>query len=170
MENNIFFKEKKNKYNPDVDIKLQNKETERNMQQFNLSTTIYNPITGVVPQKIKDANDLVIEKPIPLSKSEIQKLILKKEEERIAMDNMYKPVKTKIVSDTMITQTTPQISNNISNIQTETQQPITRNNYIATFNDMKREATTGIKKQEKISKNENYSHILDGLKDLGIIK
>jgi len=144
------------------------------MQQFNLTTTIYNPITGVVPQKIKDSNDLVIEKPTPLSKSEIQKLILKKEEERTAMDNMYKPVKTKIVthgsvsSDPVIPQTETQPVQ--STIHGAVQNVANKNNYIATFNDMKREAITGIKKQEKISKNENYSHILDGLKDLGIIK
>jgi hypothetical protein len=172
MENNIFFREKKNKYNPDVDTKLQSKEIERNTQEFNVTTTIYNPITGIIPAKIKDSKDLVIDKPNVISKSDMQKLILRKEEERKQQDIVLKPVKTKVVSNTMqeeaitipVQQNPPPMA-----VAPEPQQQQPRN-YISTFNDMKREANNGGKKQEKTIKNSNYSHILDGLKDLGIIK
>lgn len=143
MENNIFIKLKKDKYNPDIESKMKNVENERGTTKFNLSNTIYNPITGIIPSQVNNISDLVLEKDNSLCKNDIQQLILQKESERSNQDNIYKPVKTKV------------INNNTQNIST---------NYIESFEDLKKDS---INKQQT---NNNYCNILDGLKDLGIIK
>jgi hypothetical protein len=144
MENNIFFKNKKDKYNPDVENKLKDKEGERISTVFNTSKTIYNPITGVIPNEIKSVNDLLLIKDTKYNPSDIQKLIKEKENERISQDEQYKPIKTKI------------INNNVVENQTV--------NYIQTFEDLKYGP-----KIIKTSTN-NYDHMLNDLKDLGILK
>lgn len=153
MENNIFFREKKEKFNPDIKTKLTQKESERSNTNFQLSTTIYNPITGVVPTKITETKDLLINTSgkETLTKLNIQQLILDKESERNLQDTQFKPVKTKIVNNIEPTQPIPT--------------PTQTTNYIATYHDLKN-AQNGNKKQDK----NNYSNILDGLKGLGIIK
>ena len=154
MENNIFFRQKKDKYNPDIGNKLNEKETERTNTNFMLSTTIYNPITGVVPTKITDTSDLILEKDNTISKSDIQKLILKKEEERLNQDNQFKPVTTKII-------------NNNTNNEIQLQPTITKENkinYISTYNELKNGT---VKKQDNTSPNQQK--LIQGLKDLGII-
>ena len=166
MENNIFFRQKKDKFNPDIVSKLSQKETERNNTTFIQSTTIYNPITGIVPNKNPDtklqSSDLLLQKDNTLSKTDILQLIMKKEEERINQDKQYKPVTTKIIN-THVSSDVPKapvsIQSSIFNKEkTET------TNYVSTYNELKNTST--IKKPEK----KNYSNILDGLKDLGIIK
>lgn len=154
MENNIFFRQKKDKYNPDIGNKLNEKETERTNTNFMLSTIIYNPITGVVPTKITDTSDLILEKDNTISKSDIQKLILKKEEERLNQDNQFKPVTTKII-------------NNNTNNEIQLQPTITKENkinYISTYNELKNGTA---KKQDNTSPNQQK--LIQGLKDLGII-
>lgn len=158
MDNNIFFRQKKDKYNPDIENKLAEKETERTNKNFTLSSTIYNPITGIIPTKITDTNDLILAKDNSISKSDIQKLILKKEEERINQDNQFKPVKTKIINN---------MSPEIQPIQPKEQpkeQPNNKTNYISTYNELK---NGGDKKQEKTTPNQQK--LIQGLKDLGII-
>jgi len=146
MENNIFFKNKnKDKFNPDIDNKLKTKEDERTENIFTSSKTIYNPITGVIPTNIKCANDLILK--TENNKVDIKKLIMEKENERLSQDNLYKPVKTKTTNDTIV--------NNNSK------------NYIETFNELKRSTNTINKENNNDSK---YNNILEGLKDLGIIK
>jgi hypothetical protein len=160
MENNIFFREKKDKFNPDIKTKLTQKETERCNTTFQLSTTIYNPITGIVPNKITETKDLLINtsgKNTNLTKLNIQQLIMEKEEERKNQDTQFKPVQTKIVS-------TPSQPIQSQPIQS---QPIqSQTNYIATYYELKNTQHNGPKKQDR----NNYSNILDGLKGLGIIK
>jgi hypothetical protein len=150
MENNIFLKQKKDKHNPDIMNKYNTVDTERAQTEFNLSNTIYNPITGIIPNKINDSKDLVLQKDNTLNKNDIMNMIKTKEAERILQDTEYKPLKTKVLN---IASQTPQ------NVQQNVQ-----NNYIETFEDMKR----GVVKPKSVDK--NYNNILDGLKDLGIIK
>lgn len=149
MENNIFIKMKKDKYNPDIENKLNQKQNERDNSKFILSNNFYNPITGNIPKVINNVNDLVLEKDNSLHRNDIQKLIIEKENERNMQDNTYKPIKTKIVNE----------------MPDRTEQ-VVRTNYIETFEDLKRGSTNIIK--PVIDK--NYDNILVGLKELGIIK
>ena len=155
MENNIFLK-KKEKSNPDIINKFKTVDNERTQTEFNLSNTIYNPITGIIPSKINDSKDLVLQKDNTLNKNDIMNMIKNKEAERTSQDTEYKPLKTKVLNNT--SQANAQ-TNAQTNVQTNVQ-----NNYIGTFDDMKR----GVVKQKPNDK--NYNSILDGLKDLGIIK
>lgn len=160
MENNIFLK-KKEKFNPDIINKFKTVDNERTQTEFNLSNTIYNPITGIVPTRINDSKDLVLQKDNTLNKNDIMNMIKNKEAERTSQDTEYKPLKTKVLNNTSqsIAQASAQHTNVQSTVQTNVQ-----NNYIGTFDDMKR----GVVKQKPQDK--NYNSILDGLKDLGIIK
>jgi hypothetical protein len=145
MENNIFVK-KKTKYNPDVEVNMKSKEDERNNMKFNLSTTIYNPITGIIPTKLNSSSDLVLPKE-PNMNTNIMNMLKMKENERKQQIEQIKPIQTKILNNN-------QLVNGVGN-----------NNYIETFTDMKSNSINT--NQEK---NNNYNNILDGLKDLGIIK
>lgn len=168
MENNIFIKMKKDKFNPDVEHKLKTKESERDTTKFSLQTSIYNPITGVIPNKINSVKDLVLESDTTLDKVNIQKLISAKTSERINQDNTYKPVKTKVINNSP-GQTVPEQT--VQTVQTvQTKAPINRTNYIETFEDMKRGAVPSNKTINSVPNKNNYNNILDGLKDLGIIK
>jgi len=148
MNNNIFVKLNKNKFNPDIEPKLNSLENERINTKFNLNKTIYNPITGVIPTKINSQNDLVLDK--DNTKIDIKSLVLKKENERNQQDEILKPVKTKVVNKPI--ENINVISNN------------TNNDYIKTYNELKNEAPA------KINKQNNYDNILGSLKELGIIK
>jgi hypothetical protein len=145
MENNIFVKQK-TKYNPDVEVNMKSKEDERNNMKFNLSTTIYNPITGIIPTKLNSSSDLVLPKE-PNMNTNIMNMLKMKENERKQQIEQIKPIQTKILNNN-------QLVNGVGN-----------NNYIETFTDMKSNSINT--NQEK---NNNYNNILDGLKDLGIIK
>ena len=151
MENNIFVKMKRNKYNPDIENKLKGKEIERENTEFNLSKSIYNPITGVIPNEIRSNQDLILQKDLTYSTSDIKKLILEKENERIEQDTRYKPIKTKVINNS------PENDNNI------------KNNYIETYNELKNSSNNNKKEQINNIEKKNYNSILDGLKDLGII-
>ncbi len=139
MDNNIFFKNRKEKFNPDVDNKLQEREKERSNTKFEMLNTIYNPIIGIAPEKVNNSKDLVLK--IDTNKKNIKELIQEKENERLKQDEIYKPIKNKIVN-----------------------KPIENNNYenINTFSDLKK---------NMIQKTENKNNnILNNLKSLGIIK
>jgi hypothetical protein len=151
MENNIFLKMNKNKFNPDVEQKLKIKENERDSSKFELQTTIYNPITGIIPNRINSVKDLVLEKDTTLDKINIQKKISEKNNERELQNNSFKPTKTKV------------INNEVREIVKA--QPVNNTNYIETFEDMKRGSVNTNKPPNK----KNYNNIMDGLKELGII-
>lgn len=151
MENNIFLKMNKNKFNPDVEQKLKIKENERDSSKFELQTTIYNPITGIIPNRINSVKDLVLEKDTTLDKINIQKRISEKNNERELQNNSFKPNKTKV------------INNEVREIVKA--QPVNNTNYIETFEDMKRGSVNTNKPPNK----KNYNNIMDGLKELGII-
>lgn len=166
MENNIFIKMKKDKFNPDVEQKLKTKETERDSVKFELHNSIYNPITGVIPNKINSVKDLVLEKDNTLDKVNIQKLISDKNVERVNQDNIYKPIKTKVINNSTVQQQTNEIK------ETSKTQLVNKTNYIETFEDMKKGSyriNKNLVQNQPQNKN-NYNNILDGLKDLGIIK
>jgi len=150
MENNIFIKMKKEKFNPDVESKLKNKELERDNTKFEISNLIYNPITGKIPEKVINTNDLVICKVNSLDKLDIKKLIIEKEKERLNQDNQYKPVQTKVINNNPVIQ-----SNKINSTQ----------NYVETYEELKRGSHN-----QSDNKGKNYDNILEGLKELGIIK
>lgn len=145
MENNIFFKNKKGKHNPDIENKLHTKEAERNATIFNLTNSIYNPVTGIIPSQISSMNDLVLQVDNPYTQNDIKNLIMNKESERQNQDAQFKPLQTKIT----------QSGTNSSK----------KENYIETYEELKKSSTNN-NKQSK----EKYNNILDGLKDLGIIK
>lgn len=145
MENNIFIKNKKGKHNPDIENKLQTKESERNATIFNLTNSIYNPVTGIIPSQISSMNDLVLQVDNPYTQNDIKNLIMNKESERQNQDIQFKPLQTKI---------TPTVANS-------SQKEI----ILKHMKNLKKSSTNN-NKQSK----EKYNNILDGLKDLGIIK
>jgi hypothetical protein len=144
MENNIFIKNKKGKFNPDIENKLHSKESERNATIFNLTNSIYNPVTGIVPSQISSMNDLVLQTDNSYTQNDIKNLIMNKELERQNQDIQFKPLQTKVLPTTTTTQQT---------------------NYIETYEELKKNSSNN-NKQSK----EKYNNILEGLKDLGIIK
>jgi hypothetical protein len=87
----------KEKFNPDIEDKIKVKEQERNSTRYNLNTTIYNPITGIVPQNITSNKDLKLN--IDTPQIEIKKLIQEKERERREQDSTYMPQQTKIINN-----------------------------------------------------------------------
>ncbi len=169
MENNIFVKMKRDKFNPDVENKLKGKEVERDKTKFDLTTSIYNPITGVVPAQIRSNNDLILEKDCAYSNNDIKKLIMEKANERASQDIQYKPVKTKVINNN------PQGNSNVNQINQsnpDNYQQQSRTNYIETYEELKR-GSSNMKNEQAKAVNQNkekYNNILDGLKDLGIIK
>ena len=88
MEDNIFFKNKKDKYNPDINDKFYQKENERLNNNYNLSNVIYNPITGIIPTNIKSPDDLRINNDNNIYN--INKLISEKENERKQQEQQFK--------------------------------------------------------------------------------
>jgi len=151
MNKNIFIKLNKNKYNPDIESKLDNITNERSQTKFSLSKTIYNPITGIIPDKLNSQNDLTLQK--DNNNVDFKSLILNKETERLQQNELYKPIKTKIISNNSnsVNNTTDIVNNNCENIKT--------------YNELKQNLQTN----NNFNQN-NYDNILIGLKDLGIIK
>jgi hypothetical protein len=144
MNDNIFIKLNKKKYNPDIESKLNNLDNERTNMKFNTSKIIYNPITGVIPEKLNSQSDLILQK--DNSKIDIKSLVIQKETERNKQNELYKPIKTKVVNNSI-------------------QGSTNNNECIKTYNELKNNSQL----KPSINRN-NYDNILGGLKDLGIIK
>jgi hypothetical protein len=124
MENNIFFRQKKDKYNPDIEPKLQQKEIERTSTKFEISNTIYNPIIGIVPDKVNNSNDLLLK--IDTNKKNIKELIQEKENERLKQDEIYKPVKNKVTNQPINQEN--KLSNTFDDLKKNTVQKIENKN------------------------------------------
>lgn len=151
MNNNIFVKNNNKKYNPDIEPKLNSLESERTQIKFELNKTIYNPITGIIPQKINSQNDLILEK--DTIKIDIKSLVLEKENERKQQNDLFKPIKTKI------------INNNLEN-SNKLPKDNSNNDYLKTYDELK----NGTQINNNVINQNNYDNILVGLKELGIIK
>ena len=147
MNNNIFLQMKKEKYNPDIENLLLNKQNDRDTTKFDFQKLIYNPITGLIPENVKTQNDLLLKKDTSLSDLEIRKLLNEKERERQQQNELYKPVKTKII--------TKGLEENKYNI---------KNNYLETYEQMK---SNSIPLQVN---NNNLNDIMQSMKELGILK
>lgn len=142
MENNIFIKMNKNKFNPDVDKKIKEEEYQRTNTRYNMTNVIYNPITGIVPNNVRSTNDLLLDKDKTLNSKEFNDLLRAKELERQNINNITQ-VKTKVTAEAPV---------------------INRTNYIETFEELKRPT----KPQPQVNNN-GYNNIMDQLKTLGIL-
>jgi hypothetical protein len=147
MENNIFFKNKKDKFNPDVINNLSKKTSERKKTEFIESKIIYNGITNDVPNKIKNSNDLKLDIDESIDTNTMKKIIKQKEDERSKQDYDLKPQKLKCLPDNLI------IDKHIEN-----------------FDELKKNSESYIKKtvQEQSVQKSKYDNIILNLKDLGI--
>jgi hypothetical protein len=148
MENNIFLKN--TKFNPDVLNKLNSEKTIRNNISYTTSNVIYNPITGIVPDKINSVNDLKLTKDIQINTNDFKKLILEKEKERTEMFNNNSNNNTKPNND----------YNNYNNSNTKPN--INRTNYIQTFEELKNPQKNNINNGNK------NNNVINELKHLGI--
>jgi len=148
MENNIFFKNKKDKFNPDVINNLSKKTSERKKIDFLESKIIYNGITNTVPNKIKNSNDLKLDVDESIDSNTMKKIIKQKEDERSKQDYDLKPQKLKCLPENLI------IDKHIEN-----------------FEELKKNSECHIKKitQEQIQQKSKYDDIISNLKDLGIL-
>jgi len=148
ISNNVFLQKSKEKYNPDVNQKKCNLEKLRKENVFKKNINVYNPITNQVPENIKSHKDLELEKDNIIVN--INQLIAKKTEERIAMEEEFKQKKPKqkiILNDNEMTTNS------------------------STFSEMKQiQNEYAIHHNKKIETNKNkYVDIMKNLKDLGII-
>ena len=100
MENNIFFKNKKDKFNPDVISNLSKKSNERKKTDFKESKAIYNAITNNVPDKVKTSKDLQLKLDQP--KENIKNLLTSKMSERNKQEVELKPHKLKTLPKDLI--------------------------------------------------------------------
>ena len=148
IKNNIFLKNTQGKYNPDVNQKKCTLEKTRKENVFKKNTVIYNSITNQVPENIRSHRDLELEKDTAISN--INQLIAKKNEERLALEEEFKQKipKQKIIMTDNKTTDKP-----------------------ATFTEMKKIQTEyAIHHTKKVETNKNkYGDIMKNLKDLGII-
>ena len=149
MENNIFFQNKKDKFNPDVIKDLSKKSSERKRNEFQESKVIYNGITNEVPDKIKNSKDLKLKVDDSIDNLNMKRMIKQKEEERCKQDYDLKPQKLKSLPENLIV-----------------------DKHIENFDELKKNSEAFIKKtvQEHNQQKSKYDNIMTNLKDLGIIK
>lgn len=86
MENNIFYKQNKNKFNPDIENKYKELLNYREKYIFNSSNFFYNPVTGIVPNNVTKIQDLLLNNTNNNSNKNIPTLISEKEKERKLQD------------------------------------------------------------------------------------
>jgi hypothetical protein len=148
MENNIFLKDKKDKFNPDVIKNISKKTIERKKTDFEVSKNVYNPVTNHVPNNVKSIKDLKLEKDNSFNTNEIKKIMRDKENERKKQESDLKPIKLKSIPEDLI------IDKHIEN-----------------FDELKKNSETYTKKitQEHDLQKDKYNNIITSLKNLGII-
>jgi len=149
MDNNIFFQNKKDKFNPDVIINLSKKTLERKKIDFQESKVIYNGITNEVPDKIKNSKDLKLNVDESIDNNSMKKMIKQKEDERNKQDYNLKPQKLKCLPDNLIV-----------------------DKHIDNFDELKKKSEAYINKttQDHNQQKSKYDNIISNLKDLGIFK
>ena len=147
MENNIFFKNKKDKFNPDVITNLSKKSSERKKIEFIESNNFYNGITNQIPDKIKNSKDLKLKIDESIDTNTMKNIIKQKEDERNKQDYDLKPLKLKCLPENLI------IDKHIEN-----------------FDELKKNSEFHIKKtiQDQTQQKSKYDNIISNLKDLGI--
>ena len=147
MENNIFFKNKKDKFNPYVITNLSKKSSERKKIEFIESNNFYNGITNQIPDKIKNSKDLKLKIDESIDTNTMKNIIKQKEDERNKQDYDLKPLKLKCLPENLI------IDKHIEN-----------------FDELKKNSEFHIKKtiQEQTQQKSKYDNIISNLKDLGI--
>ena len=147
MENNIFFKNKKDEFNPDVITNLSKKSSERKKIEFIESNNFYNGITNQIPDKIKNSKDLKLKIDESIDTNTMKNIIKQKEDERNKQDYDLKPLKLKCLPENLI------IDKHIEN-----------------FDELKKNSEFHIKKtiQEQTQQKSKYDNIISNLKDLGI--
>ena len=99
MNQNIFVKNM-NKYNPDLEIKYNSIKNERNKLLIEKNNVIYNPITNIIPKKINNQKDLLLN--IEQNSDKIDNLLNNIKNERKNQDNI-KPISTKILNNNVNT-------------------------------------------------------------------
>jgi hypothetical protein len=148
ISNNVFLQKSKDKYNPDINQKISTLTKARKENIFKKNTIVYNSITNQIPENIISHKDLELQKDSKLNN--IDKLILKKEEERKLLDQecKLKNFKKKII-----------MNDN------------TNNEVSSSFTEMKQIQSDYVNNRNKqIEQNKNkYDNIINNLKDLGII-
>lgn len=149
MNNNIFFQNKKDKFNPDVINNLSKKTLERKKINYLESKVIYNGITNKVPDNIKNSKDLELNIDESIDNNSMKKLIKQKEDERNKQDYNLKPQKLKCLPENLIV-----------------------DKYIENFDELKKHSEAYNKKSvnEIICQKSKYDNIILNLKDLGIFK
>lgn len=145
LEQNIFYQKSKSKYNPDVNLKKNIIEKERNINLFKKNDIIYNSITNIVPTNIKTFKDLELQKDLPINN--IDKLIAEKNKERQNLELELNNNKQKFTIN----------------------EPVVEK--IQNYNELKNIQSNFLKKQNiEIQDNKNrYEDIMNDLKYLGII-
>lgn len=149
MENNIFFKGKNSKSNPDVIKIISKKVIERRKNEFQSSKVIYNGITNEIPKDVKNQKDLKLKNDESINLLELKKIIKDKQTERSKQDNDLKPIKTKTLPSNYI------IDKHIQN-----------------FDELKKTSEDHVQKvvQDHSVQKNKYENIMSSLKDLGILK
>jgi len=149
MNNNIFFQNKKDKFNPDVINNLSKKTLERKKINYLESKVIYNGITNKVPDNIKNSKDLELNIDESIDNNNMKKLIKQKEDERNKQDYNLKPQKLKCLPENLIV-----------------------DKYIENFDELKKHSEAYIKKSvnDITCQKSKYDNIILNLKDLGIFK
>jgi hypothetical protein len=148
MENNIFFKNKKDKFNPDVVSSYSKSNSNRKKNEFKDTKVVYNAITqDQVPDKVKSAKDLQLKKDTPIDNT--KRALAQKMDERNKQEFELKPQKLKSLPQNLI------VDKKIEN-----------------FEELKKSSETHIKKtlQEHEKQKHKYDDILGNLKNLGVLK
>lgn len=149
MENNIFFKGKNSKSNPDVIKNISKKVVERKKNEFQSSKVIYNGITNEIPKDVKNQKDLKLKNDESINLNDLKKIIKDKQSERSKQDTDLKPIKVKALPN-----------------GTDTDK------HIQNFEELKKTSEAQVQKivQEQTIQKNKYDNIMTSLKDLGIFK